>query len=71
MEKIIEEKFKQFLENLIPLIDENGVKISGNGVIINELNKVNESLKNLDKKLYFLEKRQQEMFEHMKTIQKV
>lgn len=57
---------QEFEDIIKSIITKEGVKISGNGIIITELNKLNEKMDKLDKKLYFMEKRQQEMFEHMK-----
>lgn len=57
-------KEEEILKLLSDIISKDGVKVSGNGIIITELNKVNEKLEKIDKKLFFLEKRQQEWFEN-------
>jgi hypothetical protein len=46
------------------IITPEGLKVSGNGIIIQCLNKIAEQLEKIDKKLYFMEKRQQDWFEN-------
>lgn len=57
---------KELINRINELITEQGLKISGNGIIIENLNKLAQILEKIDKKLYFAEKRQEEMFKWMK-----
>lgn len=51
---------KELIEKLNNLITEQGIKVSGNGIIIEHLAKIAEKLDKIDTKLYFLEKRDKE-----------
>ena len=48
------------------LITENGLKVSGNGIICENTKKIIEVLDKMQRFLYFMEKRQSEMFDLMK-----
>jgi hypothetical protein len=54
-------KFDELIEKILPLVDEkNGIKVSGIGIIVDTLGKIIEKLdKDIGKKLYFMEKRQE------------
>jgi ABC-type transporter Mla subunit MlaD len=68
MEETTEQKLNRVLDKLDKLLDEkNGVKVSGNGILAGNTEKTNEILDKIQKFCYFLEKRQTEMFEFMKT----
>ena len=59
-----EQILNEVLRKLNILLDEtNGIRVSGNGVIITELNKLNEWAKKIDTKLYWLESRDKERSE--------
>lgn len=71
-EKIVE---KETLNKLKELITDRGIIVSGNGIIIEELNKVNATLEKIrdlcdkqQKFLYFMEKRQQSIENLLKLI---
>ncbi len=54
------------MEELKKIIDpEQGIKISGQGIVIGELNKVVDRLDRIAKLLYFMEKRQEKILEIM------
>ena len=53
----------EVLTKLNDLLDPQGLLVSGNGIIIKELNKINETLQKVDKKLFFMEQRQQRVSE--------
>lgn len=60
-----EEILNEVLRKLNILLDEkNGVKVSGQGMIADNTKKIIENLEKIDKKLYFLEKRQQDWFDN-------
>ena len=68
MEKETEKKLNALIDKLDKLLDEkNGVKVSGNGILAGNTEKTNEILDKIQKFLYFMEKRQTEMFEWMKA----
>jgi hypothetical protein len=51
------------------IITDQGIKVSGNGIIINNLTDILKTLDTkIDKKLYFLEQRQTRMEEQNKEI---
>lgn len=61
------EKLNKILDKLDKLLDEkNGMKVSGNGILAENTKKTIEVLDKIQKFLYFMEKRQGEMFEWMK-----
>lgn len=62
-EKITEEN-KEVGKKLSELITEQGLKVSGMGMLAGNTKKIIEILEKIDKKLYFLEKRQQEWFDN-------
>lgn len=61
----------ELIELIKPLITEEGLKISGNGIVIQELNKINKTLLNLDKKLYYMESRQKDTEQLLEEIIKL
>jgi hypothetical protein len=64
----MDEQTNEVMRKLNLLLDEkNGLKISGNGIICNNLEKMLEKLVQIEKKMYFMEQRQKEMFEFQKA----
>ena len=60
-----EEILNEVLRKLNILLDEkDGLKLSGNGMIANNTRDIIEKLEKIDKKLFFLEKRQQDWFDN-------
>jgi hypothetical protein len=67
MEKETEKKLNALLDKLDKLLDEkNGVKVSGNGILAENTKKMIEVMDKVQKFLFFMEKRQTEMFTWMK-----
>lgn len=59
MDKDTEEQIKQ-------IITKNGLLVSGNGILAENTKKMIEILDKIQKFIYFMEKRQTEMFDWMK-----
>jgi len=57
-------EIKTLLEGLVT---DQGLKVSGNGILAQNTKKMIEVLDKIQRLLYFMEKRQQEMFEFMKN----
>ncbi len=64
MEFLLQILFKNKMEEIIKLIKDNkiitkeGLKISGQGILINSIEKIEKNVGFIQKKLYFLEERQ-------------
>lgn len=63
----MEEQIKELVDSLKKNITDQGFKISGQGMIANNTEAMLEKLDKIQKFLFFMEKRQQEMFEFMKA----
>jgi len=57
---MVEKKPKKKIEDCIT---ENGILVSGQGILAENTKKIIELLEKIDKKLFFLERRQQQWFE--------
>lgn len=63
----MEEEVKKLIESVQKNITEQGFRISGQGMIANNTEQMIEKLDKIQKFLYFIEKRQNEMFEYIKS----
>lgn len=63
MEPEVQELVKKFSD----IISENGLKVSGNGILCEHARKILEKLDKIDTKLYFLEKRDKERTESLNS----
>jgi len=60
------EEIQELLKKINDLITPQGILVSGNGIICEDTKKIIERLDKIEKFIYFLEKRQKEMFDYMK-----
>ena len=59
-----DEEIKKILD---AVITPNGLRVSGNGILAENTKVMIEKLDKIQKFLFFMEKRQNEMFEYMKS----
>lgn len=64
MEIQTEKKLNEFIDKLDSTITKNGILMSGQGILAENTKKMVEILEKIDKKLFFLEKRQQDWFDN-------
>lgn len=53
------DEVKEFLETVKPLVTEQGLKISGMGILAENTKKILEDVVRMQKNVYFMEQRQQ------------
>lgn len=60
------EELKELMKKFDSILSEQGLKVSGNGILAENTKKMIEVLDKIQKFMYFMEKRQEEMFNWMK-----
>lgn len=59
------DEFKELMAKLDGIVSDQGLRVSGNGILAENTKKMIEVLDKIQKFMYFMEKRQDEMFKWM------
>lgn len=61
-----DEELKEFCKKFDSIVSKHGLLVSGNGILAENTKKMIEVMDKIQKFMYFMEKRQDEMFKWMK-----